>query len=135
MIRGVLRGDLDETFMRTFRAANLLLTSIFVLGALLVSTPRMACGILVGGAIATLNCMGLERDCWRLVRMRTIFAYYGGLAVRLGVITLALIASLFIFSEVVAPAGLFIGLSVSAINFYILVAMVLVNRARTKEVA
>jgi len=134
VIREVLRGDLNETFMRTFRAANLFLTSILVFGALLVASPRMACGIFVGAVVATVNCIGLERDCWRVVRMRTIFAYYGGLAVRLGVVTLAVTASLLVLHEYVSPVGLFIGLSVSVVNFYILVATVLVNRARTKEV-
>ncbi|MEF3168839.1 MAG: ATP synthase subunit I [Deltaproteobacteria bacterium] len=133
MIRKVLRGDLDETFMLAFRAANLFLTSILVFGALIVASPRMACGILVGAVVATVNCIGLERDCWRVVRMRTLFAYYGGLAVRLGAVTLAVSASLLVLSEYVSPVGLFIGLSVTVVNFYILVAAVLVNRARTKE--
>jgi len=133
VIREALRGDLDETFMRTIRAANLFLASILVLGSLFVASPSMACGILVGAVVATVNCIGLERDCWRVIRMRSVFAYYGGLAVRLGAITLAVTAALLVLPEFVSPIGLFIGLSVPVVNFYIFVAMVLVNRARTRE--
>lgn len=129
----ILSGQLEEDFLRHFRVANLLSTSLLVAGALVFSTPRTAWGILAGAVIATLNCIGLERDCFRVIRMKTVFAYYGGLAVRLALITLAVTVVFFVFPWLVSPVGLFIGLSVAVLNFYVLVIGVLVKRLRAKE--
>lgn len=133
-MRNILSGNLDEGFLRHFLVANWVLLIVLVTGAALLSTKQMAAGILVGGFIANLNCLGLDRDCKRMVRWRTMAGYFGGLAVRLGLVALAVLAALLIFPGVFSPVGLFIGLSVAVITFYLLtLAMVIHLLFRVKE--
>lgn len=90
-------------------------------------------GVVMGLLIANLNCLGLQRDCNRVVRWGNIFLYYGGLAVRMALITLA-VTIIFLFLPVkISPVGLFIGLSVPVANFYLIVAMILFYKFRVKE--
>ena len=99
----------------------------------MASSLDMVTGILAGGFVANLNCIGLERDCKRMVRWHTIIVYYGGLAVRLGLIILAVTAAFLIFPKLVSPIGFLIGLSVAVINFYILLLVMVIQRVRFKE--
>jgi len=133
MLKAVISGELDKGFVRYYMAANWLLLGLMVAIATAVSSPDMAVGILIGGIIINLNSIGLERDCRRILRMHSMVAYYGGLAVRLGLITLAVLAALLVFPEILSPVGLFIGLSVGVINFYILVLAMMIYRIRFKE--
>jgi hypothetical protein len=133
MIRAILGGDLDSRFVKLFLIANWILTGLLGLGACLVSTPQMAIGILTGGTIANLNCMGLNRDCQRVTRWRNRIAYGGGLIVRLSLIALAVLFALLVFPQFVSQVGLFIGLSVAVLNFYLLVVAMVIYRVRVKE--
>jgi hypothetical protein len=133
MFKALISGNMDEHFLKYYKCANWILLVLMAVVANLISSLDMATGILVGGFIANLNYMGLERDCKRMVRWRTIIVYYGGLAVRLGLITLAVTAAFLIFPKFFSPIGFFIGLSVVVINFYILLLAMVIHRVRFKE--
>jgi hypothetical protein len=133
MLKMILRGDIDPTFIKLFTGANWILMVVMVAIAGLVSTPQMAAGVLLGGLIANLNCVGLDRDCQRMLRWRHMGAYYGGMAVRMGLIALAVTVAFLFFPGIFSPVGLFIGLSVAVVNFNILTLAMVIYRARFKE--
>ena len=133
LIRDILSGNLDRRFVRLYLSANWLTMGILVAVSELLASSYLASGILAGGIIANLNCIGLDRDCQRLARLQSLAAYYGGLAVRLGLIALAVLVILLVFPEVFSPVGLFVGLSVGVINFYLLVLAMIIYRIRFKE--
>ncbi len=133
LVRSILAGQLDRRFIRLYLSANWILMGILVAVSTFLASTQFSAGILVGGIIANLNCIGLDRDCQRVARWRSMAAYYGGLAVRLGLITLAVTAVLLVFPEIFSPVGLFVGLSVGVINFYLLVLAMVIHRVRFKE--
>jgi hypothetical protein len=133
MFKALINGNIDEHFVKYYKCANWILLGLMVAVASVASSLDMVTGILVGGIIANLNCIGLDRDCRRMVRWHSMAAYYGGLAVRLGLITLAVIATFLVFPKLVSPIGFFIGLSVVVINFYILLLAMVINRVCFKE--
>ncbi|HID97096.1 MAG TPA: hypothetical protein EYP57_02755 [Thermodesulfobacteriaceae bacterium] len=133
ILKNIVSGKLDGQSVRLYFSANWALLAVMLVAATVFATPQMATGILVGGVIANLNCVGLNRDCKRVVRWRNIAVYYGGLAVRLGLIALVVSAALLVFPEYLSPLGLFIGLSVAVVNFYILVLAMVIYRFRYKE--
>ncbi len=133
MLKAMFRVDLNEQFVKYYMCANWVLLVLMVIVATVVSSLTMATGILVGGFVANFNCMGLNRDCRRMVRWRTILGYLGGFAVRLGLITLAVTVAFLVFPNFLSPVGFIIGLSVVVINFYILVLTMVINRFRFKE--
>jgi hypothetical protein len=133
MFKALINGNIDEHFVKYYKRANWILLCLMVAVASVVSSLDMVTGILVGGIIANLNCIGLDRDCRRMVRWHSMAAYYGGLAVRLGLITLAVIAAFLVFPKLVSPIGFFVGLSVVVINFYILLLAMVINRVCFKE--
>ena len=132
-ISETVKGELGEGFVKAFIAANWVLTGVLGLVCALFASQEMALGILVGGMIANFNCMGLDRDCRRAVRWGSVAAYYGGFAVRIGLIALAVTCAFLFFRDHFSPIGLFIGLSVGVANFYILVLVMLINKVRMKE--
>ncbi len=132
-VKQVLRGELGDNFTRSFIAASWLLMAVAALVALFVSSEKMSIGILIGGSISGLNYIGLERDCRRTVRWGTIAAYFGGLAVRMALIALAVTIVFLFMKNVFSPIGLFIGLSIGVINFYMLVLGMLAYKFRVKE--
>jgi len=135
LIRSILAGELDSRFVKLYLAANWVLMSLIIVVATMVSSLEMAFGILVGGVIANLNFVGLDRDCRRVVRWHSMAAYFGGMAVRMALIALAVTVVLLVFPRTVSPVGLFIGLSVGVINFYVLVLAMVIHRVRLKEEA
>jgi len=133
MWKMVLRGNLDPAFIKLFNRANWILMVIMVAVAGTVASPKMAAGVLLGGLIANLNCAGLDKDCQRMLRWRHMGAYYGGMAVRMGLIALAITVAFLFFPGIFAPVGLFIGLSVAVVNFNIVTLAMVIYRARFKE--
>ncbi len=133
IINSILRGELDRRFVRLYLTANWLMMFFIVSVSAFLMSSRFAIGVMVGGVIASLNCIGLDRDCQRVARWRSMAAYYGGLAVRMGLITLAVTFFLLVFPKVLSPVGLFVGLSVGIINFYLLVLAMVIHRVRFKE--
>jgi len=133
MFKALINGNIDEHFIKYYKFANWILLVLMAVVANVVSSLDIVTGILAGGFIANLNCIGLERDCKRMVRWHTVIVYYGGLAVRLGLITLAVTAAFLIFPKLISPIGFFIGLSVMVINFYILLLAMVIHRVCFKE--
>ncbi len=133
MIRSILKGDLDLSFLKVFTAANWILMVLMVAAAGAFSTPRMAAGVLLGALIANLNCAGLDKDCKRMMRWRHMGAYYGGMAVRMGLIALTVTVAFLYFPGIFSPVGLFIGLSVAVVNFNIVTLAMVIYRVRFKE--
>jgi len=133
MFKALINGNIDEHFIKHYKFANWILLVLMAVVANVVSSLDIVTGILAGGFIANLNCIGLERDCKRMVRWHTVIVYYGGLAVRLGLITLAVTAAFLIFPKLISPIGFFIGLSVMVINFYILLLAMVIHRVCFKE--
>ncbi len=125
----ILRGDFDTDFITMFHWVNWALFVLLVLGALMFFDIRTAYGVFLGSFIATINCMGLHRDCSRLLRMRSMAAYFGGLAVRLGLIVLAVTVIFLFFKQFVSAIGFLIGLSVVIVNFYIWVLGIVIFKA------
>ncbi len=132
-IKAILTGNLDPAFVRLFMAANWITMAVLLVVSTLFSSSQMAAGILLGGIIANLNCIGLDKDCKRMVRWRSMAAYYAGMAVRMGMVALAITVAILFLKEVFSPIGLFIGLSVAVINFYLLVIAMLIYRVKFKE--
>lgn len=133
MFKALINGNIDEHFIKYYKFANWILLLLMAVVANVLSSLDIVTGILAGGFIANLNCIGLERDCKRMVRWHTVIVYYGGLAVRLGLITLAVTAAFLIFPKLISPIGFFIGLSVMVINFYILLLAMVIHRVCFKE--
>ncbi|UKL13809.1 ATP synthase subunit I [Dissulfurimicrobium hydrothermale] len=133
MIRDMFAVRLDGQFVKRFIFLNWVLSGLLFVFFLACFDVKAAIGVAVGAIIANLNCIGLDRDCKRIVRWRNIFVYYAGLAVRLGLVALAVTAAFLIFPGYISPVGLFVGLSVAVINFYILVVVMVINRVRLKE--
>ncbi|MGQ9744975.1 MAG: ATP synthase subunit I [Dissulfurimicrobium sp.] len=129
MIRDIVTGRIDEQFIKRFIFLNWLIGGIMVF-VLFFAAKKLAIGMAIGAIIANLNCIGLARDCMKVIRWRNIFVYYAGLAVRLGLIALAVTAAFLMFPAYVSPVGLFLGLSVAIINFYIMVIVMVINRVR-----
>jgi hypothetical protein len=127
-MKSILSADLDLDFIKFFLVFNFILTLLISAFMYFVFSDKMAMGALFGGAISNLNCSGLYKDCIRTVKWQTIAAYYGGLAVRMGLIALAVIVLMIFLSNLFSFAGLFIGLSVGVINFYIIFFMMLLNK-------
>lgn len=132
-IREILTGNLDPAFIRIFMAANWIIMAILVAASTLFSSTEMSAGILLGGIIANLNCVGLDKDCKRVMKWRSMAAYYAGMAVRMGLIALAVTVAILFMKDIFSPIGLFIGLSVAVINFYLLVIAMLIYRVKFKE--
>ena len=131
-IRSLLKGELAEGLMTSFLRFNWIIGGLAAMGFYLWRQDMFG-GVVMGLLIANLNCLGLQRDCNRVVRWGNIFLYYGGLAVRMALITLA-VTVIFLFLPVkISPVGLFIGLSVPVANFYLIVAMILFYKLRVKE--
>lgn len=127
-MKSILCGDLDQDFVKFFLIVNLALTLILSIIMYFLFSDKMAMGVLFGGAISNLNSSGLYRDCLRTVKWHTVFAYYAGLSVRMGLIALAVTVLMIFFKNLFSMVGLFVGLSVGVINFYILLALMLINR-------
>ncbi len=133
VLRQIVTGELGEQFYPIFAGANWLVTGVMTMAALILSSSALAMGVVIGGVIANLNTLGLKRDCHRSVRWGSMGAYYGGMAVRMGLIALAVTVTMLFFREHVSPVGLFVGLSAPIINFYILVLGMVIYRFRFKE--
>ena len=132
-VRGILTGNLEPEFIKIFLRANWVILSALTLLSLLFLSSKMAMGIILGGIIASLNCIGLNRDCNRMIKWRSMAVYYAGMAVRMGIVALSVTILILFYKELFSPIGLFIGLSVAVINFYLLVIAMLFYRVKFKE--
>ncbi|NDY42085.1 hypothetical protein G3N55_04385 [Dissulfurirhabdus thermomarina] len=128
-IRQMISGELTGSrFVRLFTGMSWALLAVLVVGALGLFGGRFAGGVLVGGVLANLNGLGLERDCRRVVRLGSPAAYFGGMAVRLGLLALALSVALLLPGRPLSPIGIIVGLSVMVGTFYLLTLGMLAYR-------
>ena len=132
-IKDVLSGQLDLSFIRLYIGVNWVILSALIISSLFFLNTQMTLGILIGGILTNLNCVGLNRDCLRVVRWRSMAAYYAGMAVRMGLIALAVTVVVLFYREYLSPVGLIIGLSVGVINFFLITLGMLVYRVKFKE--
>jgi len=132
-LKSILTGNLDLRFIKIFLGINWIILALLTLTSLFFFPTKVASGILIGGLIANLNCIGLNKDCNRVMRWRSMAVYYAGMAVRMGLIALAVTVAILFYKEYFSPIGLFIGLSVAVINFYLLVIGMLFYRVKFKE--
>ncbi len=133
MLKMILRGQLDPTFIKLFTGANWIMLAVLVTLTGTFSSPDMAAGVLLGGLISNLNCAGLDRDCKRMMKWGHMGAYFGGMAVRMGLVALAVTVAFLYFPGIFSPVGLFIGLSVAVINFNLVTLAMVIYRVRFKE--
>ncbi len=100
----------------------------------LLWTPNGLKGILLGGIIACVNVLGTLRDTNRIVKYKTTFVYYIGVIGRLILSVLIIVTFFRKFPGSFSIPGIFIGLSVVPITFFLLVfqAILLHNRTRTR---
>lgn len=129
----ILRGELEEDFIRLFIGAGWLLMALLALVTSFLCSSEVATGILLGGTITGLNSIGLEKDCRRTVRWGSMAAYFGGMSVRMALIALCVTVAFLFFREYFSPLGFFVGLSVGVVNFYILVLGMVAYKFRVKE--
>ncbi len=135
MLKTLISGELNERSLRYYIAANWVFLGLMVLAATLVSSSKMAVGILLGGVIANLNNMGLKSNCRYVLYYHTKAIYYVGFAARLGLVLLAVSLAFLLFREYFSAVGLFIGLSVGVITFYIWLLAIVIRRVCAKEEA
>ena len=128
-----MSGNLDPTFIRLFIGINWVILALLMMVSLFFFPAKFASGVLLGGLIANLNCVGLNQDCKRVVRWRSMAVYYAGMAVRMGLVALAVTVAILFYKDFFSPVGLFVGLSVGVINFYLLVLGMLIYRVKYKE--
>ena len=132
-VKDILTGNLDFSFIRLYIGINWVILSLLIIGSIFLFKLNFTLGILLGGLLVNLNCVGLNRDCLRVVRWRSMAAYYAGMAVRMGIIALAVTVAMLFYKEYFSPVGLVLGLSVGVINFFLLVLGMLVYRVKFKE--
>jgi len=125
-ITEILRGDFDTDFIKIFHYINWILLLSFVFASYYMYDLRIAISVFLGALIATVNCIGLDRDCVNLLRLKSVFAYMSRFAVRLGLILLAVTALFLFFPKQISSFAFLVGLSVVVVNFYIWVLGILV---------
>jgi len=127
-------GDVDEGLGRRFLIAIWIILLALVAAGNIFGTPKGVHGIILGGAVAGINAMGIWRDIRRLVRLRNQAIYFIGWIARM-VLAIVIIATLIIkFSDSFSLLGIFIGIAVVPITFLVLVfQMQVVRKKKNKE--
>lgn len=132
-IKNLIAVRLDDGFVRHFLIVNWFIGAALMVILSFVTSEQISVGTAIGFAISSLNSVGLHKDCVRVMQYRSVYVYYGGLAVRIGLIALAVTVALLYLKSYVSPIGLFIGLSVPVINFYFLTISIVIKNFRYKE--
>ncbi len=131
-IKNLIAGHFDDGFVCHFLIFNWLTGVVLIAILSFFTSEQIIVGTAIGFAIASLNSAGLHKDCLRVMRYSSVYVYYGGLAVRIGLIALVVTVALLYLKSYVSPIGLFIGLSVPVINFYLLTLLVVITTFRYK---
>ncbi len=125
-------GKLEEGLGPRFIIGNWLMLLVFFAFGNLIGTPEITRGILLGGVVSNLNCMGILRDIKRLVRWRRQFVYFFGMLTRMLLIALVIGAVLVRFSGKVSVVGVFLGVSVIPVTFLVLLCQIQLLRRSSK---
>ncbi len=126
-------GKLEEGLGPRFILGNWLMLVVFFAFSNFIGTPAITRGILLGGVVANLNCMGILRDVKRLVRWRRQFVYFFGMITRMILIALVLGILLVKFSGKISVIGVFLGVSVVPATFLVLLCQIQLLKYSSKS--
>jgi hypothetical protein len=126
----IWQGDIDKGLGKRFMLACWAMLALEVAAANIWWTPQGVKGILLGGIIANLNIIGTFRDTHRIVKFKTAIVYYIGVLTRLILAGVIIVTFLKKFPGSFSILGIFIGISVVPIAFFLLVFQTLLTRKR-----
>ncbi len=126
----IWQGDIDKGLGKRFMLACWAMLALEVAAANIWWTPQGVKGILLGGIIANLNIIGTFRDTHRIVKFKTAIVYYVGVLTRLILAGVIIVTFLKKFPGSFSILGIFIGISVVPIAFFLLVFQTLLTRKR-----
>jgi len=127
-------GELDEGLGKRFLIAIWIILLALVAGGNLFWTPQGVHGILLGGIVAGINALGIWRDTKRLVKWRNQAVYFIGWIARMTLAILVIATLVVRFPGTFSLPGVFLGITVVPITFFILVfQMQLVKRRKEKD--
>ncbi len=117
----IWKGHLDEGMAKRFLISLWVVLLAMVAASNLWWTPSGTRGIILGGIAAAINAIGVLRDTKRMVRLRSRLIYFVGMVSRLIALILLIGVIYFKFPGKFDLIGVFLGVSVVPIAFYILV--------------
>ncbi len=129
----IWQGNIDKGLGKRFIITCWAMLLLEVAAANIWWTPQGVKGILLGGIIANLNIIGTFRDTNRIVKFKTALVYYIGVLTRLILAGVIIVTFLKKFPGAFSILGIFIGLSVVPIAFFLLVFQVVLTRKRLEE--
>ncbi len=129
----IWQGRIDKGLGRRFIITCWAMLMVELAAANIWWTPQGTKGILLGGIIANLNLIGTFRDTNRIVKFKTALVYYIGVLTRLVLTGLVIVTFLKKFPGSFSILGIFIGLSVVPIAFFLLVFQAILTRKRFEE--
>ncbi|RUM91003.1 MAG: hypothetical protein DSZ23_01775 [Thermodesulfatator sp.] len=129
----IWQGDIDKGMGKRFMLACWAMLAAEVAVANIWWTPEGVKGILLGGIIANLNIIGTFRDTNRIVKFRTSIVYYIGVLTRLVLTGVVIVTFIKKFPGSFSFLGIFIGLSVVPLAFFILVFQAILTRRRIED--
>ncbi len=117
----IWQGDIDKGLGKRFMIACWAMLAVEVAAANIWWNPTGVKGILLGGIVANLNIIGTFQDTQRIVKFRAALVYYIGVLLRLILAGIIIITFLKKFPGSFSILGIFMGLSVVPLAFFILV--------------
>ena len=123
-------GDLDEKFVKRFLAGTWLMLAAFIAAGNIFWSEQGTLGIIVGGVLANLNCLGIYRDIFRMVRAQHRIVYFASMLGRLLIIALVVLIVLKKFPGRVSVPGMITGFSVVPATFLMVVIQMQIGRFR-----
>ncbi len=126
----IWQGDIDKSLGKRFMLACWAMLALEVAAANIWWTPQGVKGILLGGIIANINIIGTFRDTHRIVKFKTAVVYYIGVLTRLILAGVIIVTFLKKFPGSFSILGIFIGISVVPIAFFLMVFQTLLTRKR-----
>ena len=126
----IWQGNIDKGLAKRFIIACWAMLVVVTAAANICWTPEGVKGILLGGIIANLNIIGTFRDTSRIVKFKTALVYYVGVLARLILTCIIILTFLKKFPGTFSIPGIFIGLSVVPLSFFLLVFQALLTRRK-----
>lgn len=126
----IWQGNIDKGLAKRFMIACWAMLVVVTAAANIWWTPEEVKGILLGGIIANLNIIGTFRDTNRIVKFKTAIVYYVGVLARLILAGIIILTFLKKFPGAFSIPGIFIGLSVVPLAFFLLVFQAWLTRSK-----
>ena len=124
----IWQGKIDKGLAKRFMIACWAMLLAVTAAANIWWTPEGVKGILLGGVIANLNIIGTFRDTNRIVKFKTALVYYIGVLARLVLAGIIILTFLKKFPGTFSIPGIFIGLSMVPLTFFLLVFQAVLTR-------